>query len=549
MKNKILLLLLSALVFTTGCKKKDVDIILKNLGWYGTDNPASIPQSINTHTFNSSQSLPASVDLSSKFPPVGDQGQYGTCVAWATGYGVKTVIDGMDRGLTTSQLTDPVNQFSPKDLFTALPDSKKGADCNGTNFTDALDLVLSRGVATMQTVPYTNLGNCAQSSLQGSWTTEANGHKIQNYRRINLEKNEIKSYLSNNQPVLFGAKLADNFMQWNSDDVISSNTSYDQVGQHAYHAMTLSGYDDGKGPNGAFLVQNSWGTAWGSQGKIWVDYNFFVNEFCFGGNVFIATNDNSNPNPPAPDPVSNGYVDLAPWAFTDVNTFNATYPTERYIEFNVYNIGDQNASASTGWALYYLYYNAYNANDYGFLIVDIADNSIPYLSTQTDGNGFVHFNADIAGGSNLANDLFSGSTYIYQYYYVPNITGYYYLCLYADPLDVIQENDESNNYFYTTDQYPITFNGGVGKNDKPSIPIADFKFNRIPAPTWVNLVEQKYRTTVNSVYPNAYSMKEIKQMIKNEKKSGRWQQKLNEYFTAHPEKMYAEKKVKPVSHE
>src|SRR6185295_13668585 len=71
-----------------------------NLGWQGDDDPSVIPQAIGTNTFNNSQALPPSVDLTSKFPPIGDQGRYGTCVAWATGYGIKTVIDGMEKGLT-----------------------------------------------------------------------------------------------------------------------------------------------------------------------------------------------------------------------------------------------------------------------------------------------------------------------------------------------------------------------------------------------------------------------------------------------------------------
>ncbi len=535
MKKIITPLLLLALLFANSCKKKNDDNknnLPYSLGWEGTDDPSTVPQSIAPTTFNATTTLPSSYDLTPKFPPIGDQGQYGTCVAWASGYAIKTTIDGMDRGLNSTQLASTNNQFSPKDLFTALDDSKKGDNCNGTEFTDALDVILTRGVATMQTVPYTNLGNCSQSSLQSSWTAEANGHKIKNYRRIALDKNEIKTYISNNVPVLCGAKLADNFMQWNSDDVISSNTSFDQVGQHAYHALTIAGYDDNKGPSGAFLIVNSWGTNWGSAGRIWVDYNFFLNTFCYNNNVFIATNSEGTPTPPTPDPVQNGNVDLAPWAFNDYGTSG----TQRYIEFNVYNIGDQTAQASTGWALYYLYYNAYNADDYGFLIVDIADNSLSPLTTYTDPNtGYVYFNSNISGGSNLAYDLFNPSTYIYQYYNVPsNVTGYYYLCLYADPLDVIPENDESNNYFYTTDQYPITFVNGVGKTDMPAKPISEYRLNNNLQANTANIKSKQFRTAVNSTYPNAYSPEEIRLMIKKEKQSGRWQAKLSSFLASNP---------------
>ncbi|MBL0310480.1 MAG: C1 family peptidase [Bacteroidetes bacterium] len=541
--------LLLMLLMVGGCKKNPNKTDLPyGFGWNGTDDPTKVPQSINSINFAAGATYPASASIVSKFPPIGNQGQYGTCVAWAVGYGVKTAIHGMDKGFNATQLASSANQFSPKDLFTALPDSKKGADCNGADFTDALDIILNRGIATMQTVPYTGLGSCTQSTLQSSWTTEANNYKIKNYRRINLTVNEIKSYISTNVPIVCGAKLADNFMQWNSDDVLSSNTSFDQVGQHAYHALAIAGYDDAKGPNGAFEIINSWGENWGNAGRIWVDYNFFINTFCFGGNVFIATNSDGGPTPPAPDPVSNGYVDLAPWAFTDVNTYNLSYPTERYIEFNVYNIGDQTASSSTGWALYYLYYNAYNSDDYGFLIVDAADNSISPGTQYTDGNGVVHFNANIGAGDDLANTMFS-SSFISQYYYVPNnVSGYYYLVLIADPLNVITENDETNNLFYTTNQYPITFMNGVGKREMPAKPISEFRLKNSMQPVAANLRIHPFVTAVNQTNPNAYSPDEIKDMIKIEKKTGRWQSKLNSFISMHPQNALTSKmKSKPIS--
>ena len=47
----------------------------------------SIPQDIDIH--DTPTGLPSAVDFTDKFPPIGDQGQYGTCVAWAAGYNLK----------------------------------------------------------------------------------------------------------------------------------------------------------------------------------------------------------------------------------------------------------------------------------------------------------------------------------------------------------------------------------------------------------------------------------------------------------------------------
>ncbi len=81
-------------------------------------------------------------------------------MAWAVAYNHKTAINGMDKGYNASQLGSPAYQFSPKDLFIAIPDNEKGPNCNGTDFAPALSVLQNRGVATMQTVPYTGLSDC-----------------------------------------------------------------------------------------------------------------------------------------------------------------------------------------------------------------------------------------------------------------------------------------------------------------------------------------------------------------------------------------------------
>ena len=97
-----------------------------------------IPRQIS-FSFTSSQGateLPSSVDLRDHLPPIGDQGQYGTCVTWAVGYAMHTYLHGVRRGLTKQELSSPANQFSPADLWMSM--SSKGTGCDGSNFEPAL---------------------------------------------------------------------------------------------------------------------------------------------------------------------------------------------------------------------------------------------------------------------------------------------------------------------------------------------------------------------------------------------------------------------------
>ena len=156
----------------------------------------------------------------------------------------------------------------------------------------------------MATVPYENLGDCSNSP-NSSWTNEASNYKIENYRKIDVDINTLKSYLAQNRPIAIGVHVGDNFLKWNSSGVLSAET-YNYSGQHAYHGLILAGYDDNKGANGAFELVNSWSEAWGDNGGIWIDYNYFVNEFCFA--AFVAKNKVNGYNP---DSNNDNQVDLS----------------------------------------------------------------------------------------------------------------------------------------------------------------------------------------------------------------------------------------------
>lgn len=499
------------------------------LGWKGEDNINTVPSSTN-FGFGGGD-LPSSVSLVPKFPPIGNQGNYGTCVSWATAYNTKTAINGMNLGLSSSQLASPSNQFSPRDLFTAIPDGEKGQNCGGTNFSSALNVLQNRGVATMQTVPYTNLGDCGQYNVQSNWNSEASQNKVKYWRKIEGSVLSIKQNLANNIPVILGARLADNFMSWNSDNVITASTSYNQVGQHAYHAMVIAGYDDGKGPNGAFKVINSWGQFWGDSGYIWIDYNYLLNEFCVSPNggkpLFIMADDEGNTNPPNDDPNATG-VDLAPWVFGDFSTYqNSGNPWERVIDFNLYNIGSQAAPASSDWSFYYIYFNAYNANEYGVVFYDQFNTSVPAGTFSCPSSDNCIFNYPINAGQNFSQTVF-GTQSVTRTYYMPPITGLYYLVLVADANDGFQEQDELNNLFYTT-LNPKYFDNGYstlqGTSEKDSSQ-GSFNFKNTMELNSNNLKSSRFNMIVTKEFRNAYTQEEILSFMNKELQNGNLKRKI-----------------------
>lgn len=520
--------LLLVVLLLGACKKDNniindpVDPTQRSLGLNGDDDPTKIPSSINLSVGNTT--VPSKYDLTDKFPPVGNQGQYGTCVAWAVGYNTKTALNGMDNNWSKSDLANASRQTSPADLWMAIPTAAKGTDCGGTNFEDAFEILINRGAASAQTAPYTSSLSC-NANPQQSWTQEAGNNKLESFRKINLNVNEIKTYISQNRPVVLGARLGDNFMSWNSEAVLSSHSGFSQVGQHANHAMVIVGYDDSKGPNGAFKVNNSWGSDWGATGFIWVDYNFMVNPE-FGFLVSVATNTKGDFDPDDNPGPTTGDYDLIPWNVSD-DFSGSGNQRERTAYYNIYNIGREAVRASAKWNMCYIYYNAFNANDYGIILYDsytneygsVGDNGPLQSGPGFSGNWWN--NIDIPSGSGMAEELF-GDSYVTWDYTMPNITGYYYLVAIADAYDAIQETDESNNFFYLGNEYgePVYIQNGIVQGIQDNNPAT----RKLAAPvSGAKLDSPRQMSKTNY---NAYTQKEISNMLIDHKKSGKLQNKI-----------------------
>jgi len=178
-------------------------------------------------------------------------------------------------------------------LWTIIPANKKGSNCDGATFKDAMDALIENGAASMADVPYDMSKSCDASS---STAKKDPNNKLANYRYIafnqkltgigtkivGMNEDNFKNYLAKSRPVLIGAMVGERFMNWNSSSVLSLDYNYELK---SGHGMVLVGYDDSKR---AFRVRNSWGTNWGDKGSIWIDYDFFLTNFCY--EAFVAQN-------------------------------------------------------------------------------------------------------------------------------------------------------------------------------------------------------------------------------------------------------------------
>lgn len=205
--------------------------------------------------------LPEFIDLSSFFPPPGNQGEQGSCVGWAVGYALKTYQEAMEFNISRPQEWD---HFSPAFVFNSI---KQGDDCSaGSRISDALEFVAVTGAVRMEDFPYEE-AHC----LPPTDEIRANGrdYTIKSYRRLQREGMlfAIREALSNEKPVVVAMRVFPSFEEWTGNGNYKHDP--DDEDQVDYHAVTVVGYDDDRR---ALKIINSWGAEWGDDGFFWMDY-------------------------------------------------------------------------------------------------------------------------------------------------------------------------------------------------------------------------------------------------------------------------------------
>ncbi|HBS05907.1 MAG TPA: hypothetical protein DEA96_13140 [Leptospiraceae bacterium] len=243
--------------------------------------------------------LPSSVDLSSRMPPVGNQGSQGSCVAWAVAYAAKSYQERIEHNW---QYDSPVNGGSGQKVFSPayVYNQINGGRDDGSVIDDAMQLAVQQGIAPWAAMPYTPSDFRRQPNSGAR--QQASNYKARSFKRIpghNLDA--VKAELANGNPVVFGIAVDDAFYSLRSGQVYDRKAGQNYGG----HAMTLVGYDDSKrSPNGdvgAFKLINSWGTSWGERGYGWISYSMWrqLNPYI----LVMYDIQESNPNPsPGPGP-------------------------------------------------------------------------------------------------------------------------------------------------------------------------------------------------------------------------------------------------------
>jgi hypothetical protein len=200
-------------------------------------------------------------------------------VAWSSAYAARTILENTRYG-GGQPASKPA--FSPAFLYNQI--GLEG--CQGSYIIRAMEFMTKQGAVPYDQFPYTDR-DCSRQPDQ-SLIRDAAQFKMRGFNRLSLgDRNDkidiraIKENLAAGAPVVIGMMVGQSFMQnmMGKDLWIPEPNDRSMMG-FGGHAMCVVGYDDKK-YGGAFLIMNSWGPEWGTNGFGWVRYpefNYFVRE-------------------------------------------------------------------------------------------------------------------------------------------------------------------------------------------------------------------------------------------------------------------------------
>lgn len=191
----------------------------------------------------------ASIDHRNICQPIQDQKNCGSCTAFgAIGCWEAFIKINFNKDL----------KLSEKDLFFC-----SGGRCDMGNTVEAtLDYCQNEGVCSEDCCPYTDSDClCGDNRCAEGVST---GAKLGGWNQLSSIA-EMKAAL-NKSPLVGTMMVHESFLHYLNGVYHSLGVQDPILGGHC---IAVVGYDD---TLGAWLVRNSWGTGWGMQGYVWIQY-------------------------------------------------------------------------------------------------------------------------------------------------------------------------------------------------------------------------------------------------------------------------------------
>jgi hypothetical protein len=235
------------MIYTLGCRKDPTDL-------------RDIPMGLVLPAIP----VPPRIDYTPKMTPVRNQGDEGTCVAFASVVGVKEYED-------TKEFKRLIG-LAPRYVYSLCKEYDGIPDEEGTYPRIAMKVLMKHGVCPESMWPYKPYQT--DDHKKGA-DTRAKIYRIKAYARL-ASVHEMKRSLVVNGPFLAGVRV---YESWFTKPVEKTGViPMPQKGEEMVggHAICIVGYDDKKG---FFKFKNSWSSKWAQKGYGFLPYAY-MQRYC-----------------------------------------------------------------------------------------------------------------------------------------------------------------------------------------------------------------------------------------------------------------------------
>jgi len=202
--------------------------------------------------------LPATKDLRETWWKIGDQGNTGACVGWAT-------ADSVLRWHFVKANRLPKDQpLSPRYVWMAAKETDPDISSpttfieeEGTYLKAALDIARKFGAVRDSILPFSS-GKLYPDDAQTFYALAAQ-RKIASYFNLGSNQSNWRAWLATKGPIL--TRLGVDATWDNATNTQGNMDVYQPNTVRGGHAVALVGYKPAR-----FIVRNSWGTSWGDKG-------------------------------------------------------------------------------------------------------------------------------------------------------------------------------------------------------------------------------------------------------------------------------------------
>ncbi|KPL23431.1 MAG: hypothetical protein AMJ75_06080 [Phycisphaerae bacterium SM1_79] len=209
--------------------------------------------------------IPKRVDYSNETEPVGDQRYTGSCVGWASAYGLRNWLRYQETGQKQPKFSVRfawmgAKEHDPFELNVAF-------DLSGTRIRDAFKIMRKFGACPDKLWPFSKL--LPNPDYEDRIRREAMRHRIGIYYSL-VTNQERRIHLAKEGPFVVGVPVYSNWATIDASGVVPGPGGAFRGG----HALLVVGYDD---KTQLFKFQNSWGSNWGDKGYGYLTYEYMKN--------------------------------------------------------------------------------------------------------------------------------------------------------------------------------------------------------------------------------------------------------------------------------